>query len=763
VRARLKLEPGPPLADAFMDLGVAQPPVRIAPAPFVRKRVGNGIGKLERTSVLSLSLLKRGRFAAASGIPSATYGSSVTALSIAALRSLQTAAFHAVWRSGARSAQELVFGLFVPWRGSPSAVCTVQPIQFLRDAVKRGVLDVPTLARLLTVRTPTGPVHAFVAACLRGDITMSLDATIMEFRGGMRMAWLSESWYLVRQAILGSHTAKSYAAVALRRPGIAAALSNGIDRGLTLRFENSSWQESRKAALRVVLAGGVIVQKLAARWVAGGDRCPHCKLAVEDLSHLFWACPRWEKLRHITLGSHSKAELLRLFGAASLVSGIIPNDRALVDAQAAAEACGSWPAVVHLPGRVWTDGSCLHPADSPLRRATWGVVGRKPDGFDTLASAIVHGRQTIGRAELSAIIWVSRCPGDTIAVIDAKYLTFCLARCIGDICPAALLEGKNGDLWRLLLRQVSLEWVKAHLTAIQAEALGISEEDRLGNDAADSAASTLAHTIAPAPILVERRARWKEGADALHYVLGSIQEAALEAHHAPGSAVRGRRRAKRARPKPKAKRPAIARPVPPPLAEAAPGAVVHVLRPMIGPSVAGVGGTWACNLCNVTATGPTRSARSQRRFATLIHAPCTPRGRSGFTSSAGSLVAGPVLVVDWRSRRTVVRRLPVPSARCPWCCSWGTILARYRAGKFSAILRLWRCGRPRPPSGPPRLALSLARLLLPFAWFGGPTGLSPAGGALHVFYAAVQPLRVRALGWLPVRVPAFPRLPLRAS
>jgi len=92
----------------------------------------------------------------------------------------------------------------------------------------------------------------------------------------------------------------------------------------------------------------------------------------------------------------------------------------------------------------------------------------------------------------------------------------------------------------------------------------------------------------------------------LHYVLGSIQEAALEAHHAPGSAVRGRRRAKRARPKPKAKRPAIAKPAPPPLAEPAPGAVVHVLRPFIGPSVAGVGGTWACNLCNVTATGPTR-------------------------------------------------------------------------------------------------------------------------------------------------------------
>ena len=104
VRALLKDAPGPPLADAFLDLRVAQTPVRIVPAPYVRKRVGNGIGKLERTSALSLSLLKRGRFAAASGVPSATFGCSVTAPSVVVLRSLQTAAFHAVWRSGPRSA-----------------------------------------------------------------------------------------------------------------------------------------------------------------------------------------------------------------------------------------------------------------------------------------------------------------------------------------------------------------------------------------------------------------------------------------------------------------------------------------------------------------------------------------------------------------------------------------------------------------------------------------------------------------------------------
>ena len=71
VRALLRGAPGPPVADAFLDLGVIQTPVRIVPAAYSRKRVGAGIGKLERTSVLSVSLLKRGRFVAASGVPSA--------------------------------------------------------------------------------------------------------------------------------------------------------------------------------------------------------------------------------------------------------------------------------------------------------------------------------------------------------------------------------------------------------------------------------------------------------------------------------------------------------------------------------------------------------------------------------------------------------------------------------------------------------------------------------------------------------------------
>ncbi len=200
---------------------------------------------------------------AASGVPSALYGCSVSAPSVAALRSLQTAAFHAVWRSGSRSAQELAFGLFVPWRARPEAVSIVQPIQFLRDALRRELVAVESLPWLLSMVPTTGPLHAFLTACKRAGLEVSPDATRLG-TNGTALDWISEPWFLVRQAFLGALMRKSYQAVASRRPPLAA-VRNGVDRGLTLGFEAGPWKESRKAALRVVLTGGVIVQKVASK------------------------------------------------------------------------------------------------------------------------------------------------------------------------------------------------------------------------------------------------------------------------------------------------------------------------------------------------------------------------------------------------------------------------------------------------------------------------------------------------------------------
>ena len=138
---------------------------------------------------------------------------------------------------------------------------------------------------------------------------------------------------------------------------------------------------------------------------------------------------------------------------------------------------------------------------------------------------MVIGRQTIGRVELSALIWVSMCGGAS-AIIDAQYLVGRMARCAGGLPPAALLDSGNGDLWRLLLRPLPVKWVKAHLTADQAVLAGVSERDRLGNNAADVACSTLANLNNPSQALVMARAAHLTAALVVQSVLALIQEAA---------------------------------------------------------------------------------------------------------------------------------------------------------------------------------------------------------------------------------------------
>ena len=58
-----------------------------------------------------------------------------------------------------------------------------------------------------------------------------------------------------------------------------AHLATGIDLAATRRAECRKWPEDRKAALRVVQAGGVVTQPIVCKW--NGERlCPLCKCAV---------------------------------------------------------------------------------------------------------------------------------------------------------------------------------------------------------------------------------------------------------------------------------------------------------------------------------------------------------------------------------------------------------------------------------------------------------------------------------------------------
>jgi hypothetical protein len=124
--------------------------------------VAAGLGKLWRTSVLSLSLKRRCHFVAASGIPASMYGVASAPLSNRTLHTLVSAALAAIWRSTARCASELVFELFVPRRADPTAVSVTAPWLALRTALLAGTFPCEDLHLIWTFPmrlAPSGPAR----------------------------------------------------------------------------------------------------------------------------------------------------------------------------------------------------------------------------------------------------------------------------------------------------------------------------------------------------------------------------------------------------------------------------------------------------------------------------------------------------------------------------------------------------------------------------------------------------------------------------
>jgi hypothetical protein len=279
-------------------------------------------------------------------------------------------------------------------------------------------------------------------------------------------------------------------------------------------------------------------------------------------------------------------------------------------------------------------------------------------GYLTLGAAMVIGRQTIGRAELSALVWVSMCGGAS-AIIDAQYLIGCMARCAGGLPPAALLDSANGDLWRLLLRPFPVRWVKAHLTTAQAVEAGVSERDRLGNDAADIACSRLAISCNPGRLLVSARARHLEAALVVQTVLATIQEAALAAHHAPGTSI-AKRKWKRRRPVLLVPR-VVPRPRPPPLALIAPAGptVIHNITIDCGPLPVSMIGHHVTSW-SISCTNCTRMAKGTGRWAAFARSICgTFPGAAHFVRHPAPHDMCPA-VLGWVCLRC---RLPVAAGR----------------------------------------------------------------------------------------------------
>ena len=175
-----------------------------------------------------------------------------------------------------------------------------------------------------------------------------------------------------------------------------------MDRWATRRLlERGVLSAEAAGALRVVLAGGVVTETVAAKW-GRPARCPHCGADQEDLEHWMWQCPRWEPQRRAALlavdGAAPDVEALRRRLPTGVArTGTLPQDVHLA-ALAAAARCAAAPQPPPLPDggpalpwrRAWTDGACLFPTDPLVARAGWGLLlegPRAPQGRSTAATS----------------------------------------------------------------------------------------------------------------------------------------------------------------------------------------------------------------------------------------------------------------------------------------------------------------------------------------------------------------------------------------
>ncbi len=121
--------------------------------------------------------------------------------------------------------------------------------------------------------------------------------------------------------------------------------------------------------------------------------------------------------------------------------------------------------VCTIQGRVYTDGSCFPPTDPMLSRAAWAVAGPGTNGTRALAEQRVSGMQTIGRAELAALAWLTHCQGDfSICTDSLSFAFFVVAHLRCAPMPPKWLEGINGDMWRMIRRtDINVSWIRSHM------------------------------------------------------------------------------------------------------------------------------------------------------------------------------------------------------------------------------------------------------------------------------------------------------------
>eukprot|EP00974_Lingulodinium_polyedra_P015015 1452754-Lingulodinium_polyedra.AAC.1 len=90
--------------------------------------------------------------------------------------------------------------------------------------------------------------------------------------------------------------AKEWRALAARRQCFEH-IGAGVDGYAAKKLlKSGKLQADAAGALRTVLAGGTVVEEVAAKWT-GQAVCPHCGAAPESLAHRLWERVAWDGAR----------------------------------------------------------------------------------------------------------------------------------------------------------------------------------------------------------------------------------------------------------------------------------------------------------------------------------------------------------------------------------------------------------------------------------------------------------------------------------
>jgi hypothetical protein len=608
---------------AFRDLGADMQVGAARAGALTSQRVEGAALRFQRCRSLALGWRVRARVAAASGTAAAAYGALVDPFPDKLLRRLRRLFLGAVVRPRYRIAPEAFAVVYcMPWWAEPGSLVALSPWSFLLRALRLGHVTEGELLLLLAMDTrPVGLMAAARAGLHRCGVTVTpggdrwtlLDGESLEqpLRApqGLALRFLHAGWRLAQWA--GMVRRRDDFPEALPACAAVAAAAARVA------------EPDRAGALRVTLTGGAVTQQLASRWM-GDPSCPHCGAAVETKLHRYWECPRWASSRQGVVGFRVAAAA----PAGLRETGLLARDTELFAARKVAEATLLAPLGL-LPAAVaYTDGGAVDPADPLVRRAAWAVVWMEGARW-CRRSGPCPGRQTVLRAELSAVAWAAgsaaaplRLVSDCAAVVDG---VAAVAAGRGD----SLLDGQDGDLWRLVAAAPpTVHWVPAHLAYPAAAARGVAWGDWEGNRVADLVASDAARACRlPEPLLRRRREQLAQ-LEGVTQVIASVERDRLESLRQPCGGRRWRPRL------PLMARPARLAP-PPPLPEAPAWEGVHDLLPALGPfGPAGPGPDAAvgCRRCGALAAG-------RKALSRLLHRPCGAAGAVRFETGKHDLVA----------------------------------------------------------------------------------------------------------------------------